>query len=601
MKRLQENLALTKRSSTALAVAAILVGGGAMADTGSANSNGVTQDMINNDHAQNDRITSYGKGPHGQRYSTLEQINRDTVGDLTPAWAFSFGGEKQRGQESQTLVYDGKIFFTGSYSRMWALDAESGELIWSYEHRLPDGITPCCDVVNRGPAIYDDLVIFGTLDAQLVAVDMETGRVRWRDEIADYREGYSYTAAPMIANDLLITGNSGGEFGAVGEVQARDPRTGEMVWSRPVVEGHVGMLPDGSESMTGEKNATWEGNTWEQGGGAPWLGGTYDPELNLVYIGTGNPAPWNAHSRPGDNLYTSATVALDGDTGEIVWHYQNTPNDHWDYDGVNELVLFDYEGENGEVIKAGAKADRNGFFYVLNRETGELLNSAPFISNITWAERIDEDGRPVETGGRPGNPAETEGDRGDSVTVAPAFLGGKNWSHMSYSPRTGLFYIPSNEWEMEIWNEPVTYRRGAAYLGAGFTIKPIYDDKVGVLRAMDPSTGEIEWEVPNPTPMWSSTMATAGGLVFAGTPEGYIKAYNDETGEVLWQFQTGSGVVGQPATWEMNGDQYLSVVSGWGGAVPLWGGEIGPLVRHITQGGMLWVFKLHQSADVASR
>jgi alcohol dehydrogenase (cytochrome c) len=589
-------LPATAGVTSALVLAAAMVSGNAFA----ASSNGnVTQDMINNDAMHTDRVTSYGMGPHGQRYSTLDTINRDTVSRLTPAWAFSFGGEKQRGQESQTLVHDGKIIVTGSYSRMWALDAMTGQRLWAYEHRLPDGIMPCCDVVNRGAAIYGDMAIFGTLDAMLVAVDINTGRVRWRETIADYKEGYSYTAAPMIANDLLIHGNSGGEFGAVGMVTARNPNTGEIVWSRPVVEGHMGKTPDG-ESMTGTKNATWEGNTWNQGGGAPWLGGTYDPELNLIFIGTGNPAPWNAHSRPGDNLYTAATLALDADTGEIVWHYQTTPNDHWDYDGVNELVLFDLELDDGSVIKAGAKADRNGFFYVLDRTNGRFLSADKFVSRVTWADHIGADGRPVEGDNRPGNPAKMDGDRGESVVTAPAFLGGKNWNHMSYSPRTGLFYIPSNEWEMEIWNEPVTYRRGAAFLGAGFTIKPIYDDHVGVLRAMDPKTGKIVWESKNRTPLWASTMATAGGLVFTGTPEGYLKAFNDETGEELWKFQTGSGVVGSPVTWEIDGVQYVSVSSGWGGAVPLWGGEIGPLVSNISQGGMLWVFKLDGNGRIAS-
>lgn len=600
MTTLKHNLRMALIPAT---VAAVVLGAGCATAGSHGNSDfpeSITQAMIDADFHHNDRILTYGQSPEGQRYSTLDKINRDNVRALTPAWAYSFGGEQQRGQESQTLVYDGVIYVTGSYSRMWAVDARTGERLWQYAHRLPDGIMPCCDVVNRGMALYDDVVIFGTLDAQLVALDRHTGRVRWRDRIADYRDGYSYTAAPMIANDLLITGNSGGEFGAVGEVQARDPKTGEIVWTRPVVEGHMGTLPDGSETMTGELNATWEGEAWKTGGGAPWLGGTYDPELNLIYIGTGNPAPWNAHARPGDNLYTSATIALDADTGEIVWHYQTTPNDHWDYDGVNELVLFDYE-HNGETIKAGAKADRNGFFYIVNREDGELLLAEPFVENITWASHIDtETGRPVEIeGGRPGNPADMDGDRGKAVTAQPAFLGGKNWSHMSYSQRTGLFYIPSNEWEMEIWNEPVDYRRGAAYLGAGFTIKPIYDDKVGVLRALDPATGEIVWEVPNRSPLWSSVLTTAGGLVFYGTPEGYLKAMCDETGEELWSFQTGSGIVGQPATWEMDGEQYISVVSGWGGAVPLWGGEVAPLVRHISQGGMLWTFKLSDLAAEA--
>ncbi len=555
----------------------------------------VTQQMIDNDAQDTQNVLTYGLGPQGQRFSPLSQINTENVQRLVPVWTFSFGGEKQRGQESQPLIYDGVMYVTASYSRIYALDARTGKKLWKYEHRLPEGIMPCCDVINRGAAIYEDLVIFGTLDAQLVALNRHTGKVVWRDRIDDYKAGYSYTAAPLIANDLLITGVSGGEFGVIGRVEARDPRTGKKVWVRPVIEGHMGYRWDEKGNMvengvTGKTNATWPGELWKTGGGATWLGGTYDPKTGLVYFGTGNPAPWNSHVRKGDNLYTASTVAIDPKTGQIVWHYQTTPNDGWDYDGVNELVTFEMDGK-----RMGGKADRNGFFYVLDAQNGKLHNAFPFVSKITWAERIDlATGRPVYVpDNRPGDPAQSQdGKKGKAVFAAPSFLGGKNQQPMAYNPQTGLFYVPANEWGMDIWNEPVTYRQGAAYLGAGFNIKPLYDDYIGALRAIDPKNGKIVWEVKNNAPLWGGVLTTAGNLVFWGTPEGYLKAADAKTGKVLWQFQTGSGVVAAPITWEMDGEQYIAVVSGWGGAVPLWGGEVAKRVNYLEQGGMVWVFKL---------
>jgi alcohol dehydrogenase (cytochrome c) len=556
---------------------------------------GVTDAMIVNDQQQTDAIVTVGMGQHGQRYSPLKQVNSSTVGDLVPAWSFSFGGEKQRGQEAQPLMYNGKIFVTGSYSRMWALNARTGERLWAYEARLPDGIMPCCDVVNRGAALYDDLVIFGTLDAKLVALHQDTGKVVWKERLGDYKAGYSYTAAPLIVNGKVITGLSGGEFGIVGRVDARDAKTGELVWSRPTVEGHMGSLNGKDNGITGETNATWPGDMWKFGGAATWLGCTYSDDVNLIYCGTGNPAPWNAHLRPGDNLYSTSTVAINPDTGKIAWHYQSTPNDHWDFDGVNEFIPFDMR-KGWRKVKAGAKADRNGFFYVLDRTNGELISASPFVTRQTWASGVDlKTGRPIETeGNRPGNPAETEGEKGKSVFSAPSFLGGKNWMPMAYNQDTGYFYVPANEWGMDIWNEPITYKKGAAYLGAGFNIQPLYDDYIGALRAIDPKTGKIVWEYKNPAPLWGGVMSTAGNLVFTGTPEGFLKAFDAKTGKELWAFQTGSGVVGQPTTWEMDGEQYVSVVSGWGGAVPLWGGEVAKAVKDISQGGMLWFFKLHR-------
>ncbi len=552
---------------------------------------GVTEEDILNDAATTSDILTNGMGRDGQRYSPLDKINLDTVKKLVPAWSFSFGGEKQRGQESQPIIYDGVMYVTGSYSRLFAIDLKTGSELWQYDARLPEGILPCCDVVNRGAAIYGDLVYFGTLDAKLVALDRKTGKVVWKADLGDHTAGYSFTAAPMIVKGKVITGVSGGEFGIVGRVDAWDAATGDHVWSRPTIEGHMGMLNGKDSTMTGTLNASWPGDMWKSGGGATWLGGTYDVETDSIFYGVGNPAPWNSHLRQGDNLYAASRIALNPDTGEIKWHYQTTPWEGWDYDGVNELVSFNTE--DGK--KLAASADRNGFFYVLDRTNGKLQNATPFVEKITWAKSIDiATGRPVYNEDmRAGDPAKSaDGKKGTSVFAVPSFLGGKNWMPMSYSKRTGLFYVPSNEWGMDIWNEPITYKKGAAYLGAGFTIKPIFDDHIGAIKAIDPKDGSIKWVLKNAAPVWGGTMATAGGLVFTGNPEGEFMAINDETGEVVWKFQTGTGIVGQPVTYDIDGEQYVTIVAGWGGAVPLWGGDVAERVKFLNQGGSVWTFKL---------
>ncbi|WP_299831892.1 PQQ-dependent methanol/ethanol family dehydrogenase [uncultured Roseobacter sp.] len=559
----------------------------------------VTEEMLRNDTASTGDVLTNGMGRHLQRYSPLDILNKDNVKNLVPAWAFSLGGEKQRGQETQPIVHDGVMYITGSYSRMFAIDVKTGKELWQYDARLPEGILPCCDVVNRGAAIYGDNIYFGTLDARIVALNQKTGDVVWNKKIADYKAGYSYTAAPLIVNGLIITGNSGGEFGIVGEIQARDAETGDMVWTRPVIEGHMGTLNGEESTMTGTLNATWPGDMWKTGGGATWLGGSYDADTDTLVFGTGNPAPWNSHLRnagqptegnAGDNLYAASRIGIDPATGEIKWHYQTTPREGWDYDGVNEVVS--YTDRDGNMRYA--TADRNGFFYVLNREDGAFVSAVPFVKDITWAEGIDENGRPIFIeDNRPGDPAASaDGKKGEVVFSSPGFLGGKNWMPMAFSQRTGNFYVPSNEWGMDIWNEPITYKKGAAYLGSGFTIKPNYEDHIGSLKAIDPDTGELKWEYKDEAPLWGGVMTTAGGLVFTGTPGGEFIAFDDETGEQLWSFQTGSGIVGQPITWEQDGEQYVTVISGWGGAVPLWGGEVAKKVSYLNQGGMLWTFRL---------
>ncbi|UTW13418.1 PQQ-dependent methanol/ethanol family dehydrogenase [Marinobacterium rhizophilum] len=577
----------------------------AMSMTGIAQA-GVTDQDIQNDQATTEDVVSYGMGLRGQRYSPLTKLNADTVKELRPVWAFSFGGEKQRGQESQPMVKDGVMYVTASYSRVFAIDVASGDELWQYDARLPDGIMPCCDVINRGVALYGDLVIFGTLDAKLVALDKDSGKVVWKKTVDDYKAGYSLTAAPIVVNGKVITGVSGGEFGVVGKVEAYDAKTGDILWTRPTVEGHMGYIwKDGKKVEAGisggEAGRTWPGDMWKSGGAATWLGGTYDADTNLMFFGTGNPAPWNSHMRPGDNLFSSSRLAIDPDSGKIVWHFQTTPHDGWDFDGVNELIAFDYE-DGGKTVKAAATADRNGFFYVLNRENGDFIRGFPFVDKMTWATGLDDKGRPIlNPEGRPGNPAQTEGEKGKSVFSAPSFLGGKNWMPMAFSQDTGLFYVPSNEWAMDIWNEATAYKKGAAYLGAGFTISALNDDYIGVLRAMDPKTGKEVWRYKNYAPLWGGVMTTKGGLVFTGNPEGYLLAFDARTGEEKYKFNTGSGIVGTPITWEQDGEQYVSVVSGWGGAVPLWGGEVAKRVKHLNQGGTVWTFKLPKSAEVAAR
>ena len=573
------------------------VAAGLMA-TGVAQADVTEKDLVN-DQANTSQIVTNGMGRDLQRYSPLDKLNKENVNKLVPAWAFSLGGEKQRGQETQPLIYDGMMYITGSYSRLYAIDVKTGAEVWQYDARLPEGILPCCDVVNRGAAIYGDKIFFGTLDARIVALNLKTGDVVWRKKIANYKAGYSYTAAPLIVNGLIITGNSGGEFGIVGEVQARDTETGELVWTRPVIEGHMGTLKGKESTMTGKLNASWPGDMWKTGGGATWLGGSYDIDTDTLVFGAGNPAPWNSWLRnagtpksdnSGDNLYAASRLGIDPKNGEIKWHFQTTPREGWDYDGVNEVVAYTDRGGN----KRFATADRNGYFYVLNREDGAFVAAYPFVKDITWAKGIDDKGRPIfAEDNRPGDPtAATDGKKGKTIFAAPSFLGGKNWMPMSFSQKTGNFYVPSNEWGMDIWNEPITYKKGAAYLGAGFTIKPLYKDHIGSLKAIDPDTGKIKWEFKNDAPLWGGVMTTAGGLVFTGTPEGKFMAFDDETGEVLWSFQTGSGIVGQPVTWEQDGEQYVSVISGWGGAVPLWGGEVAKKVNYLNQGGTLWTFRL---------
>lgn len=588
------------------------------------------EDIVNDDKTTGDVLT-YGLGMKAQRHSPLTKLTTANVANLVPAWSFSFGGEKQRGQEGQALVHDGVIYATSSYSRIFAIDARTGKRLWEYQHRLPEDIRPCCDVVNRGPAIYGDKIYFGTLDAGMVALNKDTGKVVWSKKWGDHKIGYTMTGAPFIVKDqksgrvLLVHGSSGDEFGVVGYLFARDPETGEEVWARPMVEGHMGRLNGKDSTPTGDAKApSWPDgpdgkkvDAWNHGGGAPWQTASYDVDRNMVVIGTGNPAPWNTWHRTKegddprnwDSLFTSGQAYVDASTGELKGFFQHTPNDAWDFSGNNSVVLFEYKDpKTGKLVKASAHADRNGFFFVTDREKlasgagypnkpTSLIGAWPFVDGITWAKSWNlQTGKPnIVEGQHPPKPKEGA-DKGESIFVSPPFLGGTNWMPMSYSPVTELFYIPANHWAMDYWTEKLTYKAGSAYLGQGFRIKKLFDDHVGTLRAIDPKSGKIVWEHKEKFPLWAGTLTTAGGLLFTGTSDGYVKAFDAKNGKELWKFQTGSGVVSVPVTWEMDGEQYVGIQSGYGGAVPLWGGDMADLTKQVTQGSSMWVFRLPKMA-----
>ncbi|MFT3761059.1 MAG: PQQ-dependent dehydrogenase, methanol/ethanol family [Pseudoxanthomonas sp.] len=620
-------VAATFRAGIPPAIALALAG---LSGATQAADTGPTWQDLRNDADTPDNVLTYGMGAKMWRHSNLTQINKDNVTALRPVWSFSFGDEKQRGQESQAMVYDGVIYISASYSRLYALDQKTGKKLWEYKYDLPGDIRPCCDVVSRGVALYGDKVFLGTLDAGMVALDRKTGKEVWKVHFGDQAVGYSFTGAPFIVKEaksgkvLLVHGNSGDEFGALGTLYARDPDTGKEIWSRPMVQGHQGTYMDKPSTYTGPKDApswpdgdyqgTGKVEAWSHGGGAPWQTGVYDAETNTIIIGTGNPGPWNTWKRtpPGgnpldyDSLYTSGQAYVDASTGDLKGFYAHTPNDAWDFSGNNLVIPFEYKDpKTGKEVKASAHADRNGFFFVTDRAKlsqgnlkepylpHALINAWPFVQGINWAEGISlETGKPIETGLRPPLP-EPGQDKGKTINVQPNFLGASNWMPMSYNPDDQAFYIPANEWKMDYWTENLTYKPGAAYLGQGFTVKPQFDDHVGVLTAISPLSGKILWRHEEPMPLWSGTMNTAGGLVFFGTLDGYLKAADTRTGKILWQFQTGSGVVSQPITWTINGKQYVGIASGAGGAVPIWAGKVYENIKgQLTQGSSFWVFAL---------
>jgi len=494
-------------------------------------------------------LTYYGTYD-GQRYSELDQITKETVKRLSPVWVFQAGsagmqsGSSTYSNEASPIVVEGVMYVSGPDGKCWALDAKTGEELWRYKHASPYDVSLCCGNVNRGVAVGHGKVYMATLNAHVVALDATTGEKVWDTTAGDVRAGESRTAAPVLAKDMVIVGSSGGEFGTRGCLDAFDAHTGERRWRRY-------MIPKPGEPGS----ETWpaDGEAWQRGGGNCWVTPTYDPELELLYPGTGNPAPdFDGAVRPGDNLYTDSVVAVDVNTGEIRWHYQFTPHDLWDYDSTMENLLF--EGPDGR--KLLAHADKNGYFFVLDRTNGELVRVFPFVDRITWGE-ISPEGKVT---------AKVYPDEeGVPVHFWPGPAGGKEWTHMSYSRQTGLIYVPVQEVGATATRRRREFKESIPYWGAGVAVD--IEDFYGYVAAIDPNTGEEKWRWRNEYPMCASTLTTAGGLVFQGTPTGQFVALDAETGEKLWEFQCGSGHHSSPSTYSVDGRQYIAVPTGWGGWV----------------------------------
>jgi PQQ-dependent dehydrogenase (methanol/ethanol family) len=521
---------------------------------------------------------SYGRTYSEQRYSPLKAITTDNVDQLGLAWSYDL--ETERGIEATSIVVDGVMYTTSAWSIVHALDARSGKILWSFDPGVAKDKQrhACCDVVNRGVAVWDGQVFVGALDGRLIALDAASGKVNWEVATVDATLPYTITGAPRVIDGRVLIGNGGAEYGVRGFISAYDAVDGKQLWRFYTVPGNPA---DGFENETMKMAAaTWNGEWWSLGGGGGtvWDAMAYDPELNLLYIGVGNGTPWNQEVRSpggGDNLFLSSIVALRPDTGEYVWHYQTTPGETWDYTATQHIILADMEIA-GEIRKVLMQAPKNGFFYVIDRTDGTLLSANNYI-DITWATHVDmETGRPVEV----------EGARylDDAFTIVPSYLGGHNWHPMSYSPDTGLVYIPVLDFGANYGQpENFVYRPGAPNLGTDGIVGSLPDSQAerdalrplmkGRLLAWDPRTQSEAWRVEHRGPWNGGILSTAGNLVFQGTADGKFVAFTADTGESLWEFPAQTGIVAPAMTYELDGEQYVSVNVGWGGAFALVFGE----------------------------
>ncbi len=475
-----------------------------------------------------------------QRFSGLDQINTSNVSGLELKWAYQIPQIDR--SESVPLVVDGIMFITEAPSNVVAVDAATGRQYWRYNHEMPDDLRICCGRNNRGVAILGETLYMSTLDAQLVGIDARTGNLLWASQVADYRAGYSKTAAPLIVKDKVVTGIAGGEFGIRGFVDAYNAETGQLDWRTHTIPG-----PDNPDVQT------WSGESWRTGGSASWITGSYDADLDLVYWGTGNPGPdWNGDVRLGDNLYSDSVLALDGAGGAMSWYFQFTPHDVHDWDAIQVPVLADIEYE-GATRKVMMWANRNAFYYTLDRETGEFLVGKPYALQ-TWAEGLDENGRPIRV---PDTFPTQEG-----VVVSPSIGGGTNWWSPAFSPETGLFYVNAFDGEQEYFKRDEEYEEGERFTGGGGqNVQPI-DTYKSAIRAIDPATGDLVWEFPIQPRSTAGITTTAGNLLFSGSVDGYFYALDATTGEELWHMSVGRMVHSAPMTYAVDGQQYVTIAAG---------------------------------------
>lgn len=516
---------------------------------------------------------TYGKNYAEDRFSSLTQINKENVGKLGLAWALNL--ETTRGVEATPLVVDGIMFLTGPWSKVFAVDARKGKLIWTYDPEVPGsyGEKACCDVVNRGLALYQGRVFVGTIDGRLISLDASTGKPIWQVLTVDTTKSYTITGAPRIVKGKVIIGNGGAEYGVRGYVTAYDAMTGEQRWRFYTVPGDPSK-PFESKAMEMAAK-TWAGEWWKYGGGGTaWDAMAFDPILNLFYVGTGNGSPWNWFHRSngeGDNLFLSSIVALNPDNGEYVWHYQTTPGDDWDYTATQHLILTDMEID-GQERKVIMQAPKNGFFYVLDRTNGKLLSAEPY-TYVNWATAIDKaTGKPIETN--------FSRYKSENVTVAPGPIGGHNWQPMAYNSLTKLIYIPVHFNSWVYGHDPNWKYNDKGWntaAGANSKLQTRKDDTApenleqGRLIAWDPRNQKEVWKVDHPATYWNGgVMTSAGGLVFQGTAEGKFLAYDAGDGSKLWESNVGSGVIASPITYLVDGKQYVSIAVGWGGVIGLW-------------------------------
>jgi quinohemoprotein ethanol dehydrogenase len=559
--------------------------------------------LINADHEPGNWL-AHGRTYGEQRFSPLKGISDRNINQLGLAWSFDL--DTNRGQEATPIVVDGVMYFTSAWSKVFALNAATGSLLWSYDPKVPRewGVNACCDVVNRGVALWKGKVYFGTLDGRLIALDAASGKLVWEQLTIDRNWRYTITGAPRVVKGKVIIGNGGGEFGVRGYVSAYDAESGKMVWRFYTVPGDPSKP---FESPILEKAAkTWSGEWWKVGGGGTvWDAIVYDPALDLLYVGVGNGGPWNGKIRSpkgGDNLLTCSIVALRSETGEYVWHYQEDAADDWDFDSSEQIILADIP-LNGKTRKVLLHAPKNGIFYVIDRENGTVISAKPYTF-INWATGVDlKTGRPIETemAHYPGK---------DPAPIVPGPLGAHSWQPMSYSPVTGLTYIPVNDVGFKFKSaDDFEFKKLAANYGidivaAGMPQDPkikkaILDTVRGKLVAWDPVQQKQVWAVERPGPWNGGTLATAGNLVFEGTAGGRFEAYRAETGEKLWSFEAQTGVMAGPVTYTVDDEQYVAVLAGWGGVFPLATGEVSFKSGRVRNVSRMLVFKLGGKASLA--
>ncbi|MDA0237225.1 MAG: PQQ-dependent dehydrogenase, methanol/ethanol family [Proteobacteria bacterium] len=543
--------------------------------------NYVTQDMLTNADVDSQNWLHYGKDYQMTRYSQLSQVNRENVKSLKPAWNMSFG--ILEGQDSQAVAVNGTLYVTTSFNRVIAVNGATGDIIWKYERELPGDVFPklCCDVVNRGVAVYKNRVYLATLDAHIVALDNQTGDVVWDKKLGDYTYAETFTIMPLAVNNKIVFGTAGAEYGVRGWLAAIDADTGAPAWKTYTIPG------------PGEPgNDTWGGESWKYGGGSTWITGSYDKETNQLYWPVGNPGPdFDRHVRPGDNLFSNSAIVVNADTGKMDKYFQYTPNDPYDYDGVNENVQIDLGGK-----KLFVHGDRNGYIYGIDRRNTRKTASgnemkclwATAMQDVNW---VKEPISPAKNNCRPVFNYPEMDVVYDRVTmnIAPSLDGGKEWHPLSVSLRTKMAYVPIYNFTMDLQAKKMEWKRGEWYLGAKVIT---FNAGAGLIKAFDVATGKLAWTRSQSWPATSGLLSTAGGLAFYGDPDGRFNAVNDETGEHLWSFHVGSGIHGNPTTYTLEGTQYVAIVYGAGGG-GIWPLYYANFLKTHTKGGGLMVFSVN--------